>query len=230
MMANTSRAHRIGDILIEEGMISPEQLDEALTLREDSGELLGHILKDMGLVTESDIAKIVCVQFQLPFLSLANYSFDETLVELFQPNFLHRHMLLPFDKVGNTLLVLVTEIPQDEPLAEIPKQTGLNAGLYVGFGSEVNSQLERLCPLSEEERAKRRAPAKATAVAAKAKKKAEGASDDEDDQILFSGDSESLLQELDSTWDSIFENLDAPQEGADDDADTGSGEASNDDD
>ena len=213
-MANNPRSHRrrIGDILIEEGMINAEQLDEALNIQAESGELIGQILKDMGLVTESDLVKIVCVQL-LPFLSLANYSFDESLVELFQPTFLHHHQILPFDKVGNTLLVLVTEIPQDETLAEIPKQTGLNARLYVGFGSEVSSQLDRLAPLPEEERAKRAAAARpAVATTTESRLQGERTKLNDEEEILFSGNSESLLEELDSTWDSIFENLDATEE------------------
>ncbi len=196
----TSRTHRrrIGDILIDEGLISENQLNEALELQRQTGELLGNILMDIGLVTESDIAKIVSVQYQLPFLSLKNYEFDESHLEKFDPAYLHRHRLLPFDQVGGTLLVLVTEVPSAEALGEIPARTGLNAGLFVGYTSEVTKKLETLVPLPEELRRTRTA-----SVVPAADPDAEVAPN-----VLFSGDEKDLMQELDSTWDSIFESLD----------------------
>ncbi len=200
----TARTHRrFGEILLDEGLLSPDQLDEALDIQQRTGEVLGLILKDMGLVTESDIAKIVCIQYQLPFLSLSNYEMDKKLVELFDPIFLHKHRMLPFDQVGRTLLILVTEIPDERALAEIPSRTGLNAALYVGFTSEVEGQLNILSPLPEEEKKKKKA-----AEAARVRAAQHQDEEEEDDEALFGSDGESLLQELDSTWDSIFEQLD----------------------
>lgn len=215
-MPINSRGHRrrLGEILLEEGLITVEQLDKALQYQEKSGQLLGEILRDLGLVTESDIAKIVCVQL-LPFLDLINYSYDETLVELFDKEFLHRHTLLPFDKIGNSLLVLVTEIPAEETLAEIPNRTGLNAALYVGYTSQVVAELDRLIPLPKD---KKQPPPPLPVT------RTEDPQENSEDSVgekgvLFSNDSESLLEELDSTWNSIFNQLEATtddDEGADD--------------
>ncbi len=207
-MTNT-RTHRghIGELLAEEGVITNEQLDEALQVQAKSGGLLGLILMDMGLVTETDIAKVTCVQLQLPFISLHNYEFETKLVELFDREFLHEHQLFPFDKVGKTLLMLVTEIPTETVLTAIPQQSGMNAGLYVGFLSEVTKQLDTLVPLSDEQKHRKLAKAKTqTAPAAAAEAGDEGL-------IFSSNDSKSLLDELDSTWDAIFTQLDDDEKG-----------------
>ena len=145
-MSTVSRLYRrrIGEILVNEGVITPEQLDQALELQKKNGELLGELLMDLGYVNEADIAKTICLQYQLPFLTLGNYLFDEKLFSVLPKDFLLAHKLLPFDKIGNTLLVLVTEIPSDKVLSEIPKVTQLNVALYVGMSSEVNKYLNSL--------------------------------------------------------------------------------------
>ena len=205
-MSNT-RTHRrhVGELLIEEGVITAEQMDDALENQAKSGGLLGLILMDMGVVTETDIARVTCAQLQLPFLSLNNYELDPKLVDLFDREFLHEHQLLPFDKVGNTLLMLVTEIPTEDVLSAIPQRSGLNAGLFVGFLSEVNRQLEALVPLSVEQKAKHTDKTRAQAPRGKRPRSHD---DVQDGGLIFSADSSTLLDELDSTWDAIFTNLD----------------------
>jgi hypothetical protein len=219
---------RIGEILVSDGVCSAEQVEEALVIQRKTGEMLGQILMSMGAVSEADIARTLSLQFQLPFLAVANYEFDDKLVSLFPKEFLHKHKILPFDKIGEMLLVLVAEIPTDEVLAEIPKLTRLNAALYVGYLSEIERCLAEHCPLEargDGPKGKPQAGAKAgaagpkTAALAASKVKIHneddedesGAEDDVDsedddgDDIVFGGSKQSFMEELDSTWDSIFE-------------------------
>ena len=227
-MSTVSRLYRrrIGEILVNEGIITPEQLDQALELQKKNGELLGELLMDLGYVTEADIAKTICIQYQLPFITLENYLFEEKLFSILPKDFVLAHKLLPFDKIGNTLLVLVTEIPSDKVLSEIPKITQLNVALYVGMSSEVNKYLNNMTTGRAKAGAKPAAAAQAakTANAAKADPAAgvlavrtvidddEDAEDStgdvdegqEDAALVFGQDKESFLEELDSSWASIF--------------------------
>jgi hypothetical protein len=226
-MSTVSRLYRrrIGEILVNEGIISTEQLDQALELQKKNGELLGELLMDLGYVNEADIAKTICLQYQLPFLTLENYLFDDKQFSVLPKEFVLAHKLLPFDKIGNTLLVLVTEIPSDKVLSEIPKLTQLNVALYVGMSSEVNKYLNNLTTGRPKAGAKPPAAAKpAAAKAAKAEPAAGVVSvrtiidDDEDAEdstgvvdegqedaaLVFGQDKESFLEELDSSWASIF--------------------------
>ncbi len=161
-MNNINRLYRrrIGDILLAEGVITSSQLEEALAIQRRTGELLGAILLDMKLVTEAEIAKTICMQYQLPFLSLANYDYDQKLVNLFPKEFLAAHRILPFDKVGDTLLVMIAEVPGEDILTEIPRITKVSsAALYVGLLSEVEHELSRLLGLPKLERSSTRVPA-----------------------------------------------------------------------
>jgi type IV pilus assembly protein PilB len=217
-MSASGRTHRrrIGEILVNEGLISAEQLEEALHIQRKTGELLGSILMDMGLVAEADIAKTICIQYQLPFMCLVNYDFDDKLVGLFPKDFLHRHKFLPFDKVGETLLLLVTEIPQESVIEEIPKLTKLNAALYVGYASEVTQHLNNLAPLAAPAAAGAAVEHAATRPAERRAPRDEDAAESPDEPrgttLVFGSSKESFLEELDSTWDSIFQQVQSTAE------------------
>lgn len=130
-MSNTSRTfrRRIGEILVSEGLITPEQLDQALAVQKVSGDLLGTILLERGWISETDLAKTTCIQYHMPFISIENYDIDEKLIQLFPREFLRTHKLLPFDQIGETLLIVVSCIPPPSVLEEIPQLTQRHAAL-----------------------------------------------------------------------------------------------------
>jgi len=230
---NRLSRRRIGDILVSEGIVTPEQLDEALKIQSRTGELLGSILMDLGLVAEADVAKTICIQYQLPFITLSNYELDNKLAKLLPKEFLIAHKLLPFDKIGDMLLIMVTEIPPDTVLAEIPKLTNLNVALYVGYSSEVNRTLDSLfsgqkpASAAAAGQAGKAAPPQGPAPVEKApsitriesdddeeEETSEAPQDDESEEtgegktVVVTGD-KTFLEELDSTWDSIFSEVES---------------------
>ncbi len=216
-MATSNRAQRrrLTNILVDEGLVSQEDVDEAIRIKNNTGENLGTILIDMDCLGPHDIPKILCTHFQLPFISFRNYDIETKLVSLFPPEFLHQHKLLPFDSVGEMLLCAVTEIPSDKTLAEIPRITKRKVALYTGLMEEIEKVLNEACPLSEDsELSKRRSHLKT------AKPKDPG--DDAQSQAIFDGTTaETLSDQLDTTWDSIFEAVgqeEEPQTPDDDEA------------
>ncbi|HZN60026.1 MAG TPA: hypothetical protein VFD71_18285 [Planctomycetota bacterium] len=205
MSSTRTFRRRIGEILVNDGVASPEQIEEALVVQKSSGDLLGSILMDMGVVSEADIARTLCVQYQLPFICLANYEVDEKIVKLFPKQFLHKHKVLPFDKVGKMILLMVAEIPPEPVLEEIPKITRLDVALYVGYFSEVDTYLQKICPLQEVK--KPAAPDKGAGQAARVQIVGGATSDEDDDGDIagvFGDDKGTFLEELDTTWEQIF--------------------------
>ena len=102
--ASRSQRRRLSNILVDQGVVSKENVQEALHIQSTTGEALGSILVGMECLTPDDIAKVICVHYQLPFIGLTNYEFDSKLVQLFPAEFLHQHIILPFDRVGQMLL------------------------------------------------------------------------------------------------------------------------------
>src|SRR6266511_2374692 len=108
-IVNRIRRKLFGEILVNEGLVSKEQLEEALELQKSTGDFLGGILLELGYITETDIVKTLSVQYQLPFLRPTLYDLDRRLIQKFRAEFLHLHKILPLDQIGNLLLVVVTD-------------------------------------------------------------------------------------------------------------------------
>jgi len=146
---NRTPRPKLGEILIDMGLVTEEQIQEALGVQETTKETLSSIMVDMGCLSDSDFTRTLVMEYQLPYIILENYELDEELAKLLCPEFLHSNKLLPFDRIGDTLLCAVTELPREEILQEITRQTGCKTGLYAASLSEVDRYLERLAPLKQ---------------------------------------------------------------------------------
>lgn len=73
---------RLGDLLAQDGLITPMQLDEALQEQRSSGRKLGQVLVDKQWLTEAQIGKAVARQLHAPFIDLAHYPLRPELAQL----------------------------------------------------------------------------------------------------------------------------------------------------
>lgn len=197
MSASSRVQHRtLADILVDQGLVPRDTIDEALQIKSSTGETLTAILIDMGAITSGEVAKVITLHYQLPFVSFRNYDFDPKLLEAFHPDFLHQHKILPFDCIGQMLLVAVTEIPPDKVLSEIPRIAKRKVAFYVGEVDEIDRKLAEHRPLAEDSDLLRRRKHIHTRIMTAPKQAAE---------LFTEQTSEQILEALDSTWASIFE-------------------------
>ncbi len=205
-MIGRIRRKYFGEILVNEGIVTKEQLEEALQVQKDSGDFLGAILLELGYINESDIVRTLCLQYQLPYLRPSLYELDRKLTQKFPAEFLHLHKLLPLDQMGELLLLVVTEIPTEETLKEIQGIAQSNLAIYISSISEVDRILKEMAPVGEagEERIrlKRRGRAQQTLQR------------DDGEEPMVEGESETesvsargkeSIISLDTSWESIFD-------------------------
>jgi type IV pilus assembly protein PilB len=133
---------QLGEVLVDEGMISGEQLAEAMEERGRSGKSLGSILVAAKFLTEWDLAKMVCTHYQLPFLQLKSVSVSKTVIELFTHDEYRSIRFFPLDEMGTVVTLAVSEMPEYEQLEGIHKRTGLTPFLFVSVLSEIQKSLE----------------------------------------------------------------------------------------
>jgi len=72
----------LGQRLIDEGLITSQQLDIALREQKRTGELLGTILKNLGFITEENLSRVLSSELDIPHVSLSNYAIDPSLLFL----------------------------------------------------------------------------------------------------------------------------------------------------
>lgn len=133
---------RLGEILIDAGLLVPEQVDEALKKQKETGELFGEILVKLGYVTETDIAKAIVTQFGFPFIRSTLYELDDDLIASFPIGMLKKHQFIPLDKIGNILTVIIAGTLNEEVLEDIEKMSNRRVQVYVGISSDVNRVID----------------------------------------------------------------------------------------
>src|SRR5919204_4095151 len=95
MPGGMRRARKLGEILVEQGLISREQLEQALFEQSRTDQLLGRILIDLGLVKESDLMAALAAQVGFKFVDLADTTIDPTAAGLIPETAARRYHALP---------------------------------------------------------------------------------------------------------------------------------------
>jgi type IV pilus assembly protein PilB len=138
---------RLGGILMSEGLITPEQVTEALEKQKETGKPLGEILIELGYITENSLVKILSMQFQFPFISPQNYEISKEVLELLPAELMYKHLFIPLDKFSNILTVAMGGLFEEAVVQEIKKITGCDVRIYISPPSLVRKALERFVPL-----------------------------------------------------------------------------------
>jgi type IV pilus assembly protein PilB len=108
---------RLGDILIKEGLITREQLQQALAEQRASKHRLGYVLVKLGLVQELEITKLLARQYRMPAVDLSRFEVDPKLVKLIPADLATKHVVLPLKREGRTLTIAMAD-PTDHGLLE----------------------------------------------------------------------------------------------------------------
>ncbi len=149
---------RLGDVLVNEQVITQEQLDKALGIQRGSGKKLGEVLVDEGITTEEGIARALSSQLGIDMIELQNVKIPEEILKLVPSNVLKKHKMIPFEYAADSLNILRVAMsdPMDmyamddisiitnlqvEAVAATTRSVMLALDKYYGQG-EVNSALE----------------------------------------------------------------------------------------
>jgi len=113
----TAVVDRLGDILISDGLITREQLTQALAEQRTSGHRLGYVLVKLGLVQEIEITRLLARQFRMPAVDLSRFEVDPKIIKLIPPEVAKKNCVLPLKREGRTLTVAMAD-PLDQGLLQ----------------------------------------------------------------------------------------------------------------
>ncbi len=104
-MAIVKQKIKVGDLLVENSVISAEQLRLGLDRQKQTGERLGNVLVDLGYVSEEQFLSYLSQQLQIPFVDLRRYNFDVNLIHLLRESYARRYRAIVLADQGGQLLV-----------------------------------------------------------------------------------------------------------------------------
>lgn len=110
---------RLGELLLEENLITRKQLEEACAVQEAEGGFLGHILVKLGFVTQNAVASCLVKQCKIPHLSLLDYDIGVEVLRLIPEEVCRKYHLLPIDKLGRILTVAMVDPLDLDALEEV---------------------------------------------------------------------------------------------------------------
>ena len=100
---------KLGEILLREGLITPDQLKKALLEQKNTGMRLGYTLVKLGFVEETEISKMLARQYRMPAVDLSRFEVDPKIIKLIPPDVAVKHTVLPLKREGRTLTVAIAD-------------------------------------------------------------------------------------------------------------------------
>lgn len=133
---------RIGEILVEEGSVSPENLAKALELQKSEGGLIGSILVKHGWVTEDDLVVALSKQLNIPFVRLSSYNVNRGSLKLIPRGVAVRNLFFPFDEDENNISVAMSDPLNKEAMESIEKRVPHRVQVFLSTISEIRDAIE----------------------------------------------------------------------------------------
>jgi type IV pilus assembly protein PilB len=140
---------RLGDILVEAGLINSEQLQEALAKQKTMGKRLGKVLVETGMATEDSIANTLARQMNIPFLNLNEMTLPPEVLTTIPEGIVRSHNLLPVKLEGNCLQISMADPLDVFIIDEINYQTGYEVEVGISPESQVEAAIKHYYGTSE---------------------------------------------------------------------------------
>ena len=142
------RKKRLGDLLVDAGVISQNQLVKALGIQktEKRDMRLGELLIDLGYTDEKQIMKAMCEQLKLPGIDLSTVRIPEEVIKLLQESILRKYSLIPFqfsEKNPNLIKVAMSDPLDIRAMDDVSIITGLQIERYVATPSNIAATIDR---------------------------------------------------------------------------------------
>ncbi|MDO9464631.1 MAG: ATPase, T2SS/T4P/T4SS family [bacterium] len=115
----------LGQSLLSKGLISEEQLDEALSRAKRGRLSLSQVLIEMGFVTKEEAYSIIAEEIDVPYVDMSNYIVDPKVINLIDGEDATQHLIYPLFKIENTLTIAMADPTNLAAIDKVRMKTNL---------------------------------------------------------------------------------------------------------
>lgn len=133
---------RLGELLLEDGVITKEILEEVLTLQKKEGGMIGELLIRHGHITEENLIAALGKQLQMPYLPIANYSINMEAAQKYDEQFCRNSMSLILDENGKHVTLATADPLNEAAVEEVEKKSNLRAQVFITTPTEISNMLD----------------------------------------------------------------------------------------
>src|SRR5580700_8518860 len=119
-------SQRLGDLLVREKIITPEQLEQANKAQKEQNVRLGSALVKLGFLTDEDVTNFLSRQYGVPAINLSYFEIDPAVVKLIPFETAKRYQILPLSRVGASLTIAMVDPTNVFAMDDIKFMTGFN--------------------------------------------------------------------------------------------------------
>jgi type IV pilus assembly protein PilB len=142
-MAKQKNLKDLGEILVEEGLITSEQLTQANEEKDRLGRSLGRVLIEMGMLKEPDLVAALARQVGLEYIDLAEYQVDPNAVSLLPEQVARRYRALPIGFENSHIVVAMSDPANVFAMDDIRTITGMEVKPVVATVADVDAAIRR---------------------------------------------------------------------------------------
>ena len=141
---------KLGETLLRENLITPQQLKEALDYQRTNGGRLGSTLVKLGILSDEEVTAVLSRQYGVPSVNLDLFEVDETAIKLISQETAKKYMVLPLSRVGPTLTLAMVDPTNVLAIDDIKFMTGLQVEPVIVSEAALGEAIERYYGASRE--------------------------------------------------------------------------------
>src|SRR5262245_47894410 len=150
MVTTQRKPKQLGQILLEQGLISEEHLQRALEEHRNTPKSLGRVLIDLGYIKERDLVRALAEQVGLAFVDLTDYRIDAAATALLPEALCRRYRALPIGEEDGKLLVAMSDPANVYALDDIRTITGRDVRPVVATANDVEQSIQKFSGMGEQ--------------------------------------------------------------------------------
>jgi type IV pilus assembly protein PilB len=141
---------RLGEILIDEGLITEEQLENALTFQKGKNKKLGKVLIELGYISDIQVAETLTKQLSLTFVNCTGYSPPPEVLSVISKETAEKKLVFPLELNGKNLKIAMANPMDWETIEDLSFETGLNLSVSVSSENSILDAIETYYGVEEE--------------------------------------------------------------------------------
>jgi len=137
LASDKSSKKSLGEMLVEENLLTQEQLESTLALQRQQGGKLNDILIKQGLVKAETLAVMLSIHLNLPLIDLKRHAIQPQALRLIPEDMARKHTLIPLDIVNDSLMVVMADPEDIHTIEDLKAQAKMRVEVALGVRSDI---------------------------------------------------------------------------------------------
>jgi type IV pilus assembly protein PilB len=140
---NELSKRKLGDLLVEIGLLPSERLSEALSIQRQTGKRLGQVLMELDIISEDEMAFALAMQLKIPFIDLSSYQLQEGVVQCIPEEVSRKFLCIPLALKDNILDVAMADPLDLNMIKDLQFVTGYNIQPAISTPAQILDALQK---------------------------------------------------------------------------------------